>query len=504
MHQLDLRILPPSVWRPMETKETRSSDRTSERELERIPVTIIHTASGRKSPATLWDYASTGFAVLLPRFAASANLPILAEDVLEVSLDLGLSRPSARCRVENIGLFRGCFRLGLSRLDIGPCAADDGEADGLRIAHGGVEAEIRNDFLYGEWCDLTLAGLETGPTLIFTSDDPSLSVYPGAEVRIHLKFPSSRENSVLGCIDRIARTASGGITFRLTPRQFSAELANELAESLVFESKLSPEEIKALGFPARYFRDRLEFRFAATMEDYRKVVLLRRNAYVEAGKKAADTAPEAMSSKWDRKSRILCAYHEDTLVASAAMTFPKSEAVILRSEAAFPDSEYPPGVPAKTSFIEVNSLCTHREYRKGDLLHAMFEQIARCFLLSDRSHILTLCDGNLLGLYLKIGFRDLGHRCTYLGMEHHLIRMDKDVVRTGRGISTLAWTGLYGELIQDLMGNGLLEATAMEKRRIRFKLLFLPLSKRILGTRMEKVFRKHLVASGKEPAVERP
>lgn len=488
----------------METKETRSSDRTSERELERIPVRVAHAASGRETMATLWDYAATGFAVLLPRFSASANLPVQAGDVVEVSFALGSSRPSSRCRIENIGLFRGSFRLGLTRLDIGPCAAGEDESRGLRIAQGGVEAEMRNDFLYGEWCSLTLAGLERGPTLIFASDDPSLAVFPGSETRIGLKFPSSRENSVLGRVDRIERTASGGIRFRLTPRHFSAELANELAESLVFGSNLSPDDIKSMGFPARYFRNRLEFRFAATMEDYRKVVLLRRNAYVEAGKKSADTAPEAMSSKWDRKSRILCAYHEDVLVASAAMTFPKSEAAILRSEAAFPDSEYPPGVPPKTAFIEVNSLCTHRDYRKGDLLHAMFEQIARCFLLSDRSHILTLCDGNLLGLYLKIGFRDLGHRCTYLGIEHHLIRMDKDVVRIGKGISTLAWNGLYGDLIQDMLGNGLLEATALERRQVGFKLLFLPLSKRIMGTRMEKMFRKHLLDSGKETTVERP
>ncbi|MEO6098370.1 MAG: hypothetical protein ABIW76_22940 [Fibrobacteria bacterium] len=492
MHQLDLRILPPAVWRPMETKETRSSHRTSERELERIPVTIVHPASGRKSSGYLWDYAATGFAVLLPRFTASANLPIKEGDVLEVTLALGSRLPSARCRVENIGLFRGSFRLGLKRLDIESIVADEAEVAGLRIARGGVEAEIRNDFLYGEWCDLTLTGLERGPILIFSSADPSLSLFPGAEVRVHLKFPSSRENSVLGRIDRLSTTATGGIRFHLIPRYFPAELANELAESLVFESNLPPEEIKSLGFPARYFRNRLEFRFAANMKDYRKVIVLRRNAYVEAGKKAADTAPESMSSEWDRKSRILCAFHEDTLVASVTLTFPESESAILRSQAAFPGSEYPPGVPAKTDLIEINSLCTHLDYRKGDVLHALFEQIARCFLLSDRSHILTLCDENLLKLYLKVGFRNLGHRCTYLGIEHHLIRGDKDGIRIGKGVPILAWAGLYGDLVQDLMGNGLLEASAWEKRLIRFKLLFLPLSKRILGARMEKMFRKHL------------
>lgn len=482
----------------METKETRSSDRTSERELERINLRILHKPSGRESPATLWDYTSTGFAVLLPRFAATANLPIQEGDALEVALDLGSSMPSAPCRVENIGLFRGCFRLGLRRLDIPPASAEAPGPGGLAIARGVVEAEMRNALLYGEWCDLTLAGLERGPSLTFVSDDPSLAVFPGMEAKVDLKFPSSRENSVLGRIEGIASTATGGIRFKLNPREFSAELANELAESLVFESGLSQEEIKALGLPARYFRNRLEFRFANTMEDYHKVVVLRRNAYVDAGKKAADTEPEEMSSKWDRKSRILCAFHEDTLVASVAMTFPDSEAAVLRSEALFPDSRYPPGVPAKKDFIEVYGLCTHRDYRNGDLLHAMFEQVGRCFLLSDRPHILTLCDGNLLGLYLGIGFRNLGHRCAYLGLEHHLIRMDKDVIRTGKGIPTLSWAGLYGELIRDLLGNGMLDATPMEKRLVRFKLLFLPLSRRILGARMAKVFRKHFAATRKD------
>lgn len=495
MPTLDIRNLNPDVIRPVESHNGRISVRVSERELERIPAQLTECDTGRVIPCAVWDYTPHGFAVLVAPGATSPETFVEGRRV-ELRLRLSDGPVVAPCAVRNVTLLRGSIRLGLSRDDLAEVPEADAAEGRVELPSGKLEAEIRNPLLYGEWVNLELAGLAPGPRLIFTSRDPALAVFEGMELEVLLKFPTSDDNALVGKVTGLGKLSDGRLRFHMTPIRFPAELANELAETLVFEGGVSPEALKALGLPARYFRNRLDFRFAADMEEYRQVIRLRRNAYVEVGKKAAETRPESLSSKWDRRSRILCAFHENVLVASAALTFPESESVVLRSEAAFPDSKYPGGVPRKTDFIEVNSLCTHREYRKGDLLHAMFEQIARCILLSDRNHVVTLCDSNLLRLYRDIGFRDLRRTCTYIGIKHHLIVLDRKTLLYGKGMGSLAWAGLYGEVVSSLLSGGLLEVTRRQGWLIHIKLAFLPLSRRVLGARMEKVFKRRLKKAG--------
>ena len=59
---LDLLYLAPESWRPMEASSGRASNRTSERELDRIPIRA--RCVGMEAPVRLWDYSPFGFAIL--------------------------------------------------------------------------------------------------------------------------------------------------------------------------------------------------------------------------------------------------------------------------------------------------------------------------------------------------------------------------------------------------------------------------------------------------------
>ena len=264
---------------------------------------------------------------------------------------------------------------------------------------------------------------------------------------------------------------------------------------LAQESDVTPDTLKRLGFPIRFFRKRLVFRFVETMEEYGEVLNLRRNAYVEAAKRPEETIPEEMSLDWDRSSRILCAFHEGKLIASAALTFPFDESYVLRTETAFPDSRFPMETLPKTELMEVNSLCTHKDYRRGDLLHAMFEQIGRIFILSDRKCIMNLSDGNLLPMYKRIGFRDLGHTGIFLGREHHLIRLTKEAITLGKGMPLIDWTLVYGDMMADILEKRMLPFTLAEACAIRAKLVLRGLIKRLNGARREKEFQRTISGS---------
>ncbi|MDB5106316.1 MAG: hypothetical protein JWP91_4005 [Fibrobacteres bacterium] len=505
MKTLDPNFLPAEVWRPLEPISGRSSNRISERELERIPAWIRvrdrATGSEKDIPVALWDCSAFGFAILMAA-GKNGNDPLMAGDGIRLKLGLAGADLTADCIVQNTSFFRNSHRIGLSRTDmqVQPVRRDpDGPQIGvpkggyLRLPEtSDIKAEIRNAILFGEWSTIRLSGIRSGLALDFTSKDGCLPLFTGQELEIRLSLPTSNANSYTARISRLERLDEESLRVRMEPVALSASLANDLAELLATECRISPDTLKDLGFPIRFFRNRVAAGFVESMEDYEKVVQLRRNAYVEAGKKEPDTTPEKMSSQWDKLSRILCIFHEDTLVACATMTFPSSDTPTLRSQSAFPGGEYPCPVPAKTDFIEINGLCTHKDYRKGDLLHAVFEHVARAFLFSDRNYILTLADDTLLPLYGKIGFVDLGQECTFLDRRHHLILGHKRTLQSGWRMPVLAWNRVYGDLVADLLERKALKIGLRERLLVRAKLALRPLADKLAGDRIESIFRKNL------------
>lgn len=145
--------------------------------------------------------------------------------------------------------------------------------------------------------------------------------------------------------------------------------------------------------------------------------------------------------------------------------------------------------------MEINALCTHKDFRRGDLLRAVFEQIARVFVLSDRDYMINLSDDQLLPLYLGIGFRDQGHVCRLFGRTHHLIMGSKEVVLRARGMGWLHWNVLYGDLMSDLSVKRLVELTPLAKFGLTLRLALGPLAKRLYESKGRQVFKRALAAA---------
>lgn len=490
--------MPAEAWRPIAGEHGRAANRVSERELERVPARII-SPDGREIPVSLWDFSLHGFAVLLPPSPIGA-IPAPGD---RVRLRLGMSTGffTAECRVTNTTLHKGRTRLGLSRQDldrrVGPesrSASPQGEF--LRIPEtADLIVEAENPFFFGELSQLRLCGLRPGFRLDLYAKDPAHPLFRGQKLRLHLSIPTSGECALDARIESLELAPGGRLKVRVRAEGIDSALANDFAEFLAYENVISPEILKRMGFPIRIFRHRIQFRFVETMDDYAQVLALRRNAYVEVGKRGADTAPEDMSLTWDKRSRILCAYHMDTLVASAALTFPATDDDVMRSESAFPGNRFPGDPPPRTRVMEVNSLCTHKDFRRGDLLQAVFEQIARVFLLSDRDYIMNLSDDTLLPMYLGIGFKAQGHTGKFLDRPHHLIKVGKETVTKARGIGILRWNALYGELMRELASKGMIKLRPAERWALAIRLAFAPLANRLIAARQDKGIRKAAAAA---------
>lgn len=502
MKSLDLATLPAEAWRPSVAVAGRASNRVSERELERIPAWItLESGSDKKPskeiPVRLWDYSPFGFAITFPFSESGCSSPKIG-DLARLKFDFGDGILTSECIVKNSSIVKNNLRIGLSRRDLArrhkfevQHEAPQGEC--LRLPEkSDIRAEVRNPVLFAEWATFVLCGVHSGLQLDFISRDASLPLFVGQKLELRFVMPTTGKPDFRGEVAMLERIPGSALKVRLKTLSISSSLANDLAEALTFDADLPPGILKRFGFPTRFLKKRVSFRFLETMEEYAQVLALRRSAYIEAGKKAGNTQPEEMSLSKDKNSRILLAYHDETLVACAAITFPARDEEILRSESAFPDGKYPIPHPPKSELLEVNSLCTHLEYRRGDLLQAMFEQIARIFVLSGRTCIMNLVETSLLPIYLGIGFQDTGKTCEFMGRTHHLIRVEREVALAGRRIGMVRWNLLYGDLMEDILDRGMLPFGPIARLRLKIMLAFKPLVKRWVGSKYERVFRRSL------------
>lgn len=500
--------------------DSRAVDRISERELGILSVAVRAGGDETWHPVRLWDFNCIGFGVVhLPmqsledpilgrsgnRSDAAAGIPGLGVkegEEVEVRIAKGSSRAyELWCQVRNVGPWRDGAKIGLRRLDVNlPQMVEVERRGAKRLPLGAglsLKARMRHPFLFGRWCPVTVFDINSSLGLSFRSEDSSILLFEGMEVEIHFELPSFRQNPMKARVAWIHATRENEIRFGGECRGMDWGLHNALCSYLLISRQWTPAQLRDVGFKAGRIKTYLRYRTVKTMEDYAAVLHLRRDAYVNAGKRTADTPPEKMASQLDGVSRILTAHHQDSLVGSITFTFPVSEETVLDSQAGFPGSKYPVRLPPKANLIEVSRLCVHPSYRGTDLLIGLFEHGLKHFLLSDRHWLLTSATEDLMPLYQRIGFTRLkaSYRHPHLNhQEHHLIIAHRSAFLWGFGIGILTWNSVFGNLIAYLLDRKLIRIPAWMRAIIKAKLAFRRLAVMLTDSRARSGFKRHMSA----------
>jgi hypothetical protein len=355
--------------------------------------------------------------------------------------------------------------------------------------------KISNPFLYEEWAEAGLIGLGPENEWVFESCDPALLLLSGHRLEFMLELPLEKATRCRGEVAWITIEEGDRLVFGVHCEEVSFDCANAAGEFFLQNWGAKPSDLAKLGIILKKFKERLRFSFVATQDEYLDVLKLRRNAYVHAGKRDAETLPEQFSSNFDKQSRILAAYHDDAMVASLTLTFPLDNTSGLRSETMFPGKKYPVAVPAKETMLEAHSFCTHKDYRGGDLFQGMVAHALRCMILSDREWMITLATRELLPLYKRIGFKSTGATTAVPELneiEHTLILLHRNAVLYGSGMNPFHWDYFYGELMKDLSGKGLLEFSAWRKTMLSLMFSLGALGRKWTKRRLIKEFRRYM------------
>ncbi|MEO6098368.1 MAG: hypothetical protein ABIW76_22930 [Fibrobacteria bacterium] len=482
------------------SSDSRAVDRISERELGILTVAVRLGDSEVWHPVRLWDFNGLGFGVVT---VAKSSGPGFSEgEEVEVRIVKGSSRPyQLWCQVKNVGVWRDGVKVGLRRLDVNLpqlMAVERRGAKRLALGAGlSLKARLRHPFLFGRWCPVTVYDINRSLGLSFRSEDASLLLFEGMELEIHFELPSLRSSPMHARVAWVHATREHEIRFGGDCQAMDFGLHDALCNFLMVSRQWTPEQLREVGFKAGRIKACLRYRTVKTMEDYAAVLHLRRDAYVEAGKKPADTPPEKMAALLDGVSRILTAHHQDALVGSITFTFPVSEETVLDSQAGFPGCRYPVRLPPKTNLIEVSRLCVHPGYHGTDLLIGLFEHGLKHFLLSDRHWLLTSATEDLMPLYRRIGFTRLKASYKHPQMqnqEHHLIIAHRSAFLWGFGIGILTWNSVFGNLVAYLLDRNLIPIPGWMRAIIRVKLAFRSLAALLTDSRARAGFRRHMSA----------
>jgi predicted GNAT family N-acyltransferase len=216
------------------------------------------------------------------------------------------------------------------------------------------------------------------------------------------------------------------------------------------------------GLPTISIASAVEISVAATEREKREAFELRQLAYAGAGKVVAGRTM-ASGDDHDRDATIVVARHKGVVVGSLRLMY-HGPGEPFEHEAY---TELPADLD-RSRTTEITRICTHPDFRGGDLLAALLRFAAVAVIAAGRPVVLGSATKKLLPLYERVGFRSTGNGYIHselADLEHWLIRGDARRLLSGRGIGPVAWNLIWAEAWQRAVQTGVVRSRARERAR---------------------------------------
>jgi hypothetical protein len=168
-------------------------------------------------------------------------------------------------------------------------------------------------------------------------------------------------------------------------------------------------------------------------EEELQTLLLRRHAYVHAGKFPESTAPSDMFDPTDREVRVVIAKHQGNVVAAASIMLagPKNRLI---------HENYltlPADVPHREETVEVFKVCADPKHWGTGIFQGLLTVVGLAILATGRRYALLSAAGKLVSAYERFGMRRLNKTYIHpaMNLAHQLMLMD--VAKTVEGRSPM-------------------------------------------------------------------
>jgi predicted GNAT family N-acyltransferase len=218
----------------------------------------------------------------------------------------------------------------------------------------------------------------------------------------------------------------------------------------------------------------VDFQFARTDEDYRKVLLLRQKAYTAAGKVSPGTALEELADIYDARARLVMGVFQDRVVCTCRLVYNEFEDRM--EQEAYVD--WPLDQPRRDDIVEIMRACTDPEFRGSDLLLMMFRFVALSVVQSKRRYIVLSATEDMRKLYDNIGFSYVGVSYPLEALnntEHFVYIADVPKAMSGKNVHPLYWSFLWGDVSKHMLDQQYLKFDPFGSMRMAILRLIGPL-----------------------------
>jgi hypothetical protein len=237
----------------------------------------------------------------------------------------------------------------------------------------------------------------------------------------------------------------------------------------------SLEELRNNGFEPHSVSKGVDFYFLKTEEDYRQVLELRLLAHQSEGTIRDDNITAAdLGDINDARARILIGKYRGNVIVTGRVRF-NDLSTPLEHEKYF---DLPKDFPRRDQIQEVSRLCTHPDFRRGDLLACFFQFICSSSLSDDSPYYLMGSWEQMIPFYEKIGFRKttLSHEESLWNQPQTIMIGNAIDAMLGRTTDPIYWNIIWREASDHAINNGVIIPTKMDRVRLRALKLLGPIA----------------------------
>ena len=243
------------------------------------------------------------------------------------------------------------------------------------------------------------------------------------------------------------------------------------------------EELRVAGFHPASVSKAVDFYYLKKEEDYQAILNLRYEAHQHDKniKDGIDVTPTDMGDIEDARSRIIIGSYRGQVVATGRVRFNELDAPLEHEKYV----EWPETLPRRDQILEISRVCTHPDFRRGDLLAGVFQFASSTCMQMEKPYVLIGSWPDMRPFYEKLGWLDTGLSHTepmWEKPQHLMIGHVLDGI-LGRGINPIYWNLIWRVVADHTIANGLINPTGLDLFRVRIYRLFGPLSQWLFNRR---------------------
>jgi hypothetical protein len=321
-----------------------------------------------------------------------------------------------------------------------------------------------DDFMYFQVRDVSAEGLQLSCSL------RNKFLIPGMKMSLTAVFPMAQVVQLEVEVVRVGISAFAGRDRLVVGTKFRS--LGDHAKAVIgqyilqFSNVDTLADLRRAGLVPKSVSQGVDFYNLKSEEDYRAVLELRYLAHTADGNLKEGATSESLADINDARSRIVVGKYKGRAVATARIRFNELDEPLEHEEYI----EWPKTLPRRDQIIEVSRVATHPDFRRNDLLAALFRYSYLNLVQRDRPWIVISCLDNMVPFYRKIGF-------VHTGLRHRepLWKDDKVlnimIINTfelivGRGVSPFYWNLMWRDVAQYLSAESVIEPTGIDRARM--------------------------------------